>query len=314
MSTPTITTVIPAYNAAPYLGACLNSALAQAGPFRHEVVVVDDASNDATAEIAAAHAGVRLLKLPANRGPSAARNAGIDAASGSYVAFLDADDLWPQGRLAAGLAILQAHPDIGLVFGDCALFDDAGERSASFFADAGLDDAFWGDGLRIVDQDLKLFRLNYIPTGAVLVEREQLRAVGGFDPARRLVEDLELWLRLAPICRFAHVPSLWQHKRCHGANASNRREAMSLANLAVLDEHWRPRRRALRRRGLRLRGYFAYEYLLLGDLRARAGDARGARRWYLRALRTAPSPRALYHWLGALRPRRPATPTAGGKS
>lgn len=314
MSTPTITSVIPAHNAARYLGACLDSVLGQAGPFRHEVVVVDDASTDATADIAGAHAGVRRLELAANQGPSAARNAGINAASGSYVAFLDADDLWPQGRLAAGLAVLQAHPDIGLVFGDCALFDDGGERSASFFADAGLDDAFWGDGLRIVDQDLKLFHLNYVPTGAVLVRREQLRAVGGFDPARRLVEDLELWLRLAPVCRFAHVPTLWQHKRCHEANASNRREAMALANLAVLDEHWRLRRRTLRRRGLRMRGYFAYEYLLLGDLRARAGDARGARQWYLRALRTAPSARALYHWLGALRPPRTAVPSAAGKS
>ena len=311
---PTITTVIPAHNAAPYLGACLDSVLGQSGPFRHEVVVVDDASTDATAEIAAARDAVRLLQLPVNRGPSAARNAGIDAASGSYVAFLDADDLWPPGRLAAGLSVLHAHPDIGLVFGDCALFDVAGERMASFFADAGLDDAFWGDGLQIIDQDLKLFRRNYIPTGAVLVRREQLRAAGGFDPARRLVEDLELWLRLARICRFAHVPMLWQHKRCHAANASNRREAMALANLAVLDEHWRPRRRALRRRGLRMRDYFAYEYLLLGDLRARAGDARGARRWYLRALRTAPSPRAFYHWLGAWRPLTPAAPTAAGKS
>ncbi|WP_295887921.1 glycosyltransferase family 2 protein [uncultured Thiohalocapsa sp.] len=315
MSAPTISTIIPAHDVAGHLGACLDSVTAQRGPFQHEVIVVDDASTDTTARVAAAHPGVRLLRLPVNSGPSAARNLGIEAASGALVAFLDADDLWPPGRLAAGLAVLSAHPDIGLVFGDCALFDDQGERLASFFADAGLDERFWGDALRVVDQDLKLFRLNYIPTGAVLVRREHLLAVGGFDPARRLVEDLELWLRLAQVCAFAHVPAVWQHKRCHAASASNRREAMALANLEVLGGHWRRRRPELRRRGLRMHGYFAYEYLLLGDLRARAGDLRGARRWYLRALRTAPSLRALYHWLRALalRPSVPPQAAPGGE-
>jgi glycosyltransferase involved in cell wall biosynthesis len=308
---PTVSTIIPAHNAADYLGDCIESVLAQQGPFRHEVVIVDDASTDATAELAghfaAQHEDVRLLRLAENLGPSAARNHGIAAASGSMIAFLDADDLWPAGRLTAGLAVLEAHPDVGLVFGDCAVFDAHGERMASFFADAGLDDAFWGDPLLIPDQDLKLFRLNYIPTGAVLVRREHLTTVGGFDAGRRLVEDLELWLRLAPVCRFAHVPAVWQHKRVHSACVSNRREAMALANLDVLGTHWRQRRRALRRRGLSMQGYFAYEYCLLGDLREQAGDAAGARAWYLRALRTQPAPRPLYYWLrvllfGAARP------------
>jgi hypothetical protein len=77
---------------------------------------------------------------------------------------------------------------------------------------------------------------------------------------------------------------------------------MALANLEVLGEHWQRRRGELRRRGLRMRRYFAYEYCLLGDLRERLGDARGARHWYLRALRTAPAPRPLYYWLRTLLP------------
>ena len=181
MSEPTITTVIPAHDAADHLSACLDSVLAQRGAFRHEVIVVDDASTDATARIAAGRGGVRLLRLPANLGPSAARNRGIAAATGSLIAFLDADDLWPPGRLAAGLRVLAEHADVGLVFGDCAVFDATGERLPSFFDDAGLDDDFWGDPLLIPDQDLKLFRLNYIPTGAVLVRREHLAVSGGFD-------------------------------------------------------------------------------------------------------------------------------------
>ncbi len=320
MPAPRISTIIPAHDAAAYLSACLESVLAQQGPFRHEVIVVDDASTDATAEIAnrysawvaAGGTGVQLLRLPENLGPSAARNHGIAAASGSLIAFLDADDLWPAGRLAAGLQVLSAHPDVGLVFGDCALFDAGGERLPSFFADAGLDDGFWGDPLLIPDQDLKLLRLNYIPTGTVLVRREHLVAVGGFDESRRMVEDKELWLRLAEVCRFAHIPATWQYKRSHAACVSNRRDAMALANLEVVGEHWQRRRRELRRRGLRMRDYFAYEYCLLGDLRQQAGDLTGARRWYLRALRTRPSLRPLYYWLRALRPAATTTPTPGG--
>jgi glycosyltransferase involved in cell wall biosynthesis len=307
-----ISTIIPAHNAAEYLDGCLDSVLAQQGPFRHEVIVVDDASTDATARIAASRPGVRLLRLPQNAGPSAARNLGVAAAKGELIAFLDADDLWPEGRLLAGLGVLAAQPTVGLVFGDCSVFDAAGEVLASFFADAGLDDNFWGDRLLIPDQDLKLFRLNYIPTGAVLVRREHLLAVGGFDESRRMVEDLELWLRLAAACRFAHMPTVCQLKRQHAAGVSNRREAMALANLDVLGEHWRRRRRELRRRGLRMRSYFAYEYCLLGDLRERAGDLPGARRWYLRALRTAPGLRPFYYWLRAQRPTAPARSTAAG--
>jgi glycosyltransferase involved in cell wall biosynthesis len=304
-----ISTIIPAHNAAEYLDACLDSVLAQRGNFRQEVIVVDDASTDATARIAASRRGVRLLRLPENLGPSAARNRGVAAASGEVIAFLDADDLWPEDRLMAGLQVLAAHPEVGLVFGDCQVFDAGGEVLASFFADAGLDEAFWGDPLLIPDQDLKLFRLNYIPTGAVLVRPEHLTTAGGFDESRRMVEDLELWLRLAAACRFAHIPAVCQLKRQHGACVSNRREAMALANLDVLGEHWRRRRRELRRRGLRMHGYFAYEYCLLGDLRERAGDMPGARRWYLRALRTAPSLRPLYYWLRTQRPTAPARPT-----
>jgi hypothetical protein len=199
---------------------------------------------------------------------------------------------------------------VGLVFGDCRVFDAAGEVLASFFADAGLDDAFWGDPLLIPDQDLKLFQLNYIPTGAVLLRREHLLAVGGFDESRRMVEDLELWLRLTAACRFAHIPAVCQLKRRHAACVSNRREAMALAALDIRREHWRRRRRELRRRGLRMRGYFAYEYCLLGDLCERAGDLSGARRWYLRALNTAPGFRPLYYWLRTQRPTGAARSTA----
>jgi glycosyltransferase involved in cell wall biosynthesis len=303
---PLISIIVPAHNTAPYIGACLDSILAQRGPFQLEVVVVDDGSDDDSAAIAAAKAGVRVLHQR-NAGPSAARNRGVESARGDYISFLDSDDLWPPGSLRHRVEVLEKHSKIDLVFGDCAVFDHTGSRIASFFAEAKLDDAFWGDALLVRDPYPKLFRLNYIPTGAVLMRPACLRSAGGFNENRRLVEDLDLWLRLARNCRFAHIPAICQLKRERGDGLSADREAMALANLDVLSWHWSRHKRELLSKAVRFRPYAAYEYCLLGDHCRRRGRIDQARRWYLRALITWPSPRALYHWLRSLAPiRKPA--------
>jgi len=181
--------VVPAFNAAAYIDDCLDSILAQRGAFRLEVICVDDGSVDDTAARAGAHPGVHVLRQ-ANAGPSAARNRGIAAASGEFIAFLDSDDLWPADRLTPQLAILNSHPDVGLICGDCAIFDDDVTLLESFFNDAGLDAAFWGDPVRVLDPFAKLFQLNYVATGSVLIRRDCLARCGGFDETIRLVEDL----------------------------------------------------------------------------------------------------------------------------
>ncbi len=295
-----ISAVVPAYNAEPYLKECLRSILDQRGPFRLEVIVVDDGSDDHTAELAASVPGVRVLRQP-NAGPSAARNRGIEAATGQWIALLDSDDRWPPGRLAAQLAVLEQAPDLGLIFGDCAAFDGHGIWMPSFFADARLDAAFWGHPLRVVDAYQKLFRLNYIPTGAVLMRRDVVQQAGGFDADLRMVEDLDLWLRIARCRPIGRTSVVCQHKRRHAGNVSADLPAMTLANLQVLDRHRRRHRAELRRLGVRLGHYFAMEYCLLGDYRERAGDPPGARRWYRRALREYPSARACYYWLRSFR-------------
>lgn len=107
---PSVTVVIAAFNAAGFIGRAIESALAQ-GPHVAEVLVVDDASTDATVDtvlaIAAREPRVRVLQQPVNGGPSAARNAGLDAATGEWVAVLDADDAYLPGRLEALLATAQ---------------------------------------------------------------------------------------------------------------------------------------------------------------------------------------------------------------
>jgi glycosyltransferase involved in cell wall biosynthesis len=101
---PTVSVVIPAYNAEAYLREALDSVFAQTRP-PDEVVVVDDGSTDRTSEVAASYGDrVRLLRQP-NRGEAAARNAGVLAARGALIAFLDADDTWLPRYLESQLRV-----------------------------------------------------------------------------------------------------------------------------------------------------------------------------------------------------------------
>src|SRR5580692_1468311 len=105
--------VVPCYNSEPFLAAAIDSILAQ----EHrplEIIVVDDGSTDASAEIAERYGEPVSLIRQSNRGPGAARNRGILAATGQYLCFLDADDLYRPGKLTAQLAELEAHPEAEL--------------------------------------------------------------------------------------------------------------------------------------------------------------------------------------------------------
>jgi glycosyltransferase involved in cell wall biosynthesis len=105
-----VTVVIPAYNAARTLGETLASVMRQTLPVA-EIIVVDDGSTDGTAAVATACGGVRLLRQQ-NAGPGAAANAGAGAATGTVLAFLDADDLWTENAIASHMALLDGDPAI----------------------------------------------------------------------------------------------------------------------------------------------------------------------------------------------------------
>jgi glycosyltransferase involved in cell wall biosynthesis len=125
----TLSAVIPAYNAEAWLGQAIESALAQE-EVALEVVVVDDGSTDGTAEVLATFGDRIRLVRQANRGLPAARNAGIAAARGDLVAFLDADDTWEPSKSRRQLAYLAAHPACGLVFCDVHRMDPQGRRGS----------------------------------------------------------------------------------------------------------------------------------------------------------------------------------------
>ncbi len=202
-----ISVVIPCYNAARFLGEALGSVAAQSR-LPAEVIVVDDRSSDDSVAIARA-LGARVIEMPANQGPSAARNAGIAAAAGDVIAFLDADDRWDPTHLARVVALLDRFPDVGLAFGLERRFGAwSGDDVAHLPADQPVD-AFWA-----------CVRRNPISTSGVAVRRGELLAVGGYNARLRYAKDYDLWLRLSRRTRFACVDAITCFHRGHEAQAS----------------------------------------------------------------------------------------------
>ena len=183
---PRVSVIIPTYNRASLVQEAVASVLAQT--YRDfELLVVDDGSTDGTLEALASFAGeIRVLSLPVRRGVSGARNAGIAAAQGEWLAFLDADDLWLPEKLARQMAFMEAHPQL-LLSQTEEIWVRRGLRvnPPRSHAKAG-GDIF----LRSLERCL-------VSPSAVVLHRRLLDAHGGFDEALPAAEDYDLWLRLA---------------------------------------------------------------------------------------------------------------------
>lgn len=207
-----VAALIPVWNGERFLAEAIESVLAESPD---EVVVVDDGSTDASAAIAARYGPpVRCVRQP-NRGVAAARNAALRASRSALVAFLDADDVWPPGRLATLRDALDARPDCGIAQG----------RLRRLVHDAHADR--WA----LVDES---WRAPNVSTA--LIRRAAFAVVGGFDEGGGKGGDDVDWLlraREAGIGEVA-VDAITLHYRRHDANMTNDAAADQGRLLAVL--------------------------------------------------------------------------------
>ena len=190
MQTPLVTVLIPAYNAEATITRAVDSALAQTY-MNFEVVVVDDGSRDATADIVARYsdARIRLLRLPRNLGESGAMNEGIANARGELVAFLDADDEWLPEKLARQVATLVDRPEAVAATCGCRFVDAEGH----VFREFGLPEPKFGAG-----QIWKsLLAATMIAKPCVVARTTVLKQAGPFDTALHVAADQDMWIRLA---------------------------------------------------------------------------------------------------------------------
>jgi glycosyltransferase involved in cell wall biosynthesis len=196
-NTPLVSLIIPAYNSRAYVCDAVDSCLAQTYP-NCEVVVIDDGSTDGTPDLLRTRYGDRIrLIQQANRGAAGARNTGIREARGEFVQFCDSDDRLLPEKVQAGWELFQQKPEIVLVytFARIVLPDDVTE--------VPLPDVELPSG------DLFCLLLcgygNFVGTSTVMVRRQAVLDVGGFDESLAVAEDWDLWLRLASRWPFAAI-------------------------------------------------------------------------------------------------------------
>jgi glycosyltransferase involved in cell wall biosynthesis len=187
--TPLVSVVIPAFNTARFIPATLNSILSQS--FRaSEILVVNDGSPDTPElELALKPYGARIRYIKQlNRGPSAARNAGIREARGKYIAFLDSDDLWFPEHLQNQLSTLERDPSLGLTYSNGIHIEDEMPISISFDRTPQSEPVTFESLLR---EDAT------VSTSSTVALRQALLDAGLFDETLRRCEDFDLWLRMA---------------------------------------------------------------------------------------------------------------------
>ncbi|OAD21465.1 glycosyl transferase, group 2 family protein, partial [Candidatus Thiomargarita nelsonii] len=163
-----------------------------------EILVINDGSQDVTLDILANinDSRLKVFSYP-NKGLAASRNRGISHASGDFIAFLDADDLWTADKLEAQLKALQANPQVAVAYSWTDFIDEFGQPLGS-----GIHKTFNGDVFANLLVD------NFIVNGSnTLIRKKAIIEVGGFYESLCYVEDWDLWLRLAACFQFVAVPS-----------------------------------------------------------------------------------------------------------
>jgi glycosyltransferase involved in cell wall biosynthesis len=214
---PLLSVVIPTWNRAHVVCEAVESALQQRQR-AVEVIVVDDASTDNTADLVKTNFGkwIHLLKLAVRRGPGAARNAGALLACGEFVAFLDSDDVWLPGKLDAELRVFAEFPHANAVVSDSQNFFEGQPDGETRFAQNGLLNATKGRTLFVEDCAwLWTNSMNTVHTCGITVRRKVLA-----DPGRRLFaedlaccEDWEFQLRLYQLGQVVVLPEVYSWVR-----------------------------------------------------------------------------------------------------
>ncbi len=207
---PLVSVIVPAYGCAKFIAATLDSVLAQT--YRNfEIVVVNDGSpdSDELERVLEPYQSRITYLRQENQGPSAARNTGIQASRGQYIAPLDSDDLWDPEHLAAQIAMLEADPSIDLVYADARIFGDVPEAGKTAMELNPLQGEVTFE--RLITRQCTVYIC------ACVIRREILFRAGLFDPAFRRAEDFDLWLRITlcggRICYQRRVLGLYRRRR-----------------------------------------------------------------------------------------------------
>lgn len=312
---PTVSVLMSAFNAERFLEQAVRSVLDQSWTDL-ELIVVDDASTDRTAEILARlqEPRLKLIRQPRNAGLVQAMNTALEQAQGEFIARMDADDVAMPERLAQQIALLRARAELAAVGSSCVVIDE-------------LDKVV--DRIDVETEPAaiarKLMQWNQMVHPSVTMRTAALRELGGYrDLAGRTAQDYDLWLRMAERWQLANLAAPLLRYRVHGAQ-------LSVANLRVQSEAASLYRalaeqrrsggtedlpaawRRVRQQGGSIRNQCVQQLLHQADQLSRAGNEQAARAMHRRAAFTGPLTPAfrgrLWRWMKArvpgLAPRLP---------
>ena len=268
-----VTVVIPSYNSAKYVGAAIESVLAQTYP-SVDVIVVDDGSKDDTASVVARYdpARVRYIRQE-NAGVAVARNRGIEESRTRWIGFLDADDTWYPEKLARQMKILHSDPTVRFCY------------SAFTVVDNDLKPLGVGRSPRqgTALEDL-LLRGNVVGSiCTVICDRELLLAAGGFDPRLSQCADWNMWVKVAQFTEFVYIDEPLVTYRQHETNMSRNAPLLEKDSLLVLEHGFGLEKLPAELRARR-REAFARNYTVLAGTYFRAHEYGSFVRCGLRAV------------------------------
>jgi glycosyltransferase involved in cell wall biosynthesis len=283
---PDVSVIIPAYNSATLIGATLDSALSQRD-VSLEIIVVDDGSTDGTWSVLETYGDKLRCVRQANKGAYAARNLAATLATGEWLAFLDADDIWADDKLKKQLQLGAAQ--VGLIYSDYHHLDESGRVTGRTSHVAKLAEGLIFERL-LVD--------NFIGTSTVLIRRTIFEKLGGFATDISGCADWDMWLRYTVADREVRVhPDPLASYRWHSAQMSKSFAARQRNRLEVIEraiklarELGRPVSRSLERRAYGNSWATAAWFVA-------ASDHWQASRWCLRALAWQPLHPAHYKLL-----------------
>lgn len=232
---PSVSVVMPVYNGERYLAETIGSVLGQTYS-DFEFIVVDDGSIDGSPDIVKAFAGrdsrIRLIPLSRNESKGSARNHGIAAARGEYIAAMDGDDICLPDRLRRQISFMRANPDIGVL--GCTLWSVGPDLrpNGKITVPEAHPVIAWG-----------LFFGPAIGGATTLIRRDLLLKAGAYEAGRVISDDLELWSRLIEQTRFANLPDvLYLYRRHPQADSIKRRSLQQKAGTnirkAMLERLW----------------------------------------------------------------------------
>lgn len=229
MKLHTVSVIIPTHSRPQLLTRAVGSA--RAAGEHVEVVVVDDASRDETAEVCRGLEGIRYVRLERNQGVAGARNAGLLASRGEHISFLDDDDERLPGSLDLQLAALSASPDAALIYGQALYDSGADHRGRTFFPQVcPRGDVFW-----------ELLGRNFIPCGSAVFRRSCLLRAGLLDTSVSGIDDWDLWIRLAahyPVRALERPVMVWRRPRPDSAQISAHAVEMVALSTRQFHRRW----------------------------------------------------------------------------